>query len=70
MKKKMMKSQLYCVYRTKIDPENNQIAIDFRWSDAQEDEEDIALANLHWKLQKLADEKFSKKVIWWLRYRT
>ena len=37
----------------KTDPDNDENAIDFKWSDVQEeDEEDIALANFIKSLQK------------------
>ena len=51
---------------------NYENAIDFRWSDVQEeDEEDIALANFIECLQKQTDEEiFFEKVTRWLRYRT
>ena len=46
----------------KAKPENNESAIDFRWSDIQgEDEEDIAKTNLIESLQKQADEYFFPK---------
>ena len=47
----------------KAGPNNHENAIDFRYSDVQEeDEEDIALANFIESLQKQADEKnFQKK---------
>ena len=41
----------------KADPYNDENAIDFRWSDVKEDEEDIALANFNKNLQKQADEE-------------
>ena len=42
----------------KADPYNDENAIDFRWSDVkEEDEEDIALANFNKSLQKQADEE-------------
>ena len=42
--------------------DNDEIAIDFRWSNVKEDEEDIVLANLIESLQKHADdENFPKK---------
>ena len=45
------------------DFDNNENAIDFRWSDVkEEDEEDIALANFIESLQKQTDEEnFLKK---------
>ena len=43
------------------DPNNDEYAIDFRWSDVQkEDEEDIALANFIESFQKQTDEVFIK----------
>ena len=46
----------------KADHENDENAIDFRWSDIQgEDEEDIAKAYLIENLQKQADEEFFPK---------
>ena len=56
----------------KTEPYNDENAIEFRWSEVQEeDEEDIALANLIESLQKQTDEEnFTKKVTGWLRYRT
>ena len=58
----------------KTDPENNENVIDFRWSDVQEDEEDIALVNFieNYK-SKLMRKKFQKNnwmIVWWLRYCT
>ena len=56
----------------KTDPYNDENAIDSKWSDlTEEDEEDVALANFIESLRKKTDEKiFPKKVIRWLRYRT
>ena len=48
----------------KTDPYNNENAIDFRWSDAKEEEveEDIALTSFIENLQKQTDEEnFLKK---------
>ena len=47
----------------KKDPYNDENAIDFKWLDVQEeDEEDIALANFIESLQKQTDEEnFPKK---------
>ena len=43
----------------KTDPYNDEIAIDFKWSDVKEkDEEDIALTNFIENLQKQTDEEF------------
>ena len=40
----------------KADPHNDENAIDFKWSDTkEEDEEDIALVNFIQSLQKQAD---------------
>ena len=42
----------------KIDPDNDENAIDFRWSDVQEeDKEDIALVNFIESLQNQTDEE-------------
>ena len=42
----------------KADPENDENAIEFRWSDAQEeDEKDIVKVNFIEKFQKLVDEE-------------
>ena len=56
----------------KIDPYNDENAIDSKWSDlTEENEEDIALANFIESLNKANWwESFSKKVIRWLQYRT
>ena len=60
----------------KIDTDNDENVIDFRWSDVKgEDEEDIAKAKLIESLQKQADEEiFSQKsywrIVWLLRYRS
>ena len=53
----------YLVYWTKIESYNDENAIDFKWSDVkEEDEEDIALANFIESFQKQTDEEdFSKK---------
>ena len=46
----------------KADPYNDENDIDFRWSDAKEDEEDIALTSFIENLQKQTDEEnFLKK---------
>ena len=46
----------------KTDPYNDENAIDLRWSDEKEEEEDIALANFVESLQKQTIKKnFSKK---------
>ena len=46
----------------KAGPENDGNAIEFKWSDLQEDKEDIALTNFIEFLQKqVDDENFSKK---------
>ena len=45
----------------KIDPYNDENAIDFKWSDVQEDEEDIALNNFIESLQIQNDEDFFPK---------
>ena len=53
----------------KTDPYNDENAIDFRWSDAkeEEDEEDIALTSFSEKLAKaIRWGNFSKKVTGWL----
>ena len=52
----------------KTDPYNDENFIDSKWSDlTEEDEEDIALANLIENLQKQTDyENFPKKVTGWL----
>ena len=55
----------------KTDPYNDENAIDFRWSDAkeEEDEEDIALTSFSEKLAKaIRWGNFSKKVTGWLWY--
>ena len=49
----------------KTDPYNYENAIDFRWSDVQEEnEEDIALANFIESLQKKAHEEIIPKSNW------
>ena len=64
--KKEMKrgANSYWVCPTKTDPDCYQNAVDFRWSDLQEEaEEDIALAKFIESLQKQPDSgKHSKKV--------
>ena len=59
----------------KTDSDNDKIAIDFRWSDVQEDdEEDIVLTNFIESLQKQTDEENvpnnNWRIAWWLRYCT
>ena len=48
------------------DPYNDENAIDFRWSDVQEEEENIALANFIQSLLKQTDEEIFLKVTRWL----
>ena len=57
-----MKEDARSFTKQKADPYNDENAIDFKWSDLQEeDEEDIALTNFI-RLQKQTDmEIFSKK---------
>ena len=46
----------------KTDPYNDENAIDSKWSDlTEEDEEDVALANFIESLKKQTDEKFFPK---------
>ena len=60
----------YWVYWSKSWSWNDENAIDFRWSDVkEEDEEDIPLANFIESLQKQADEE-KKMIVWWLQYHT
>ena len=48
----------YWVYSANSCSWNYENVIDFRWSGVQdEDEKDITLAKLNWKLQKQADEE-------------
>ena len=57
----------------KTDPYNDENAIDSKWSDlTEEDEEDVAQANFIESLKKKANwwANFSKKVTRWLLYRT
>ena len=56
----------------KTDPYNDENSIDYKWSDlTEENEEDIAMANFIESLNKANWwEKFFKKVIRWLQYRT
>ena len=63
MKKKRNQLILSLLNNKKTDPYNDENAIDFRWSDVQEEEEeDIALANFIENLQKQANkENFQKK---------
>ena len=49
-------------YWRKSDPYNDENAINFRWSDVEEEnEEDIALANFIESLQKKTDEEIFHK---------
>ena len=47
--------------KQKADPEMMINAIDFKWSDVKEREEDVALANFIESLQKQTDEEIFKK---------
>ena len=52
--------------KQKSDPYNDENAVDFKWPDEQEDEEDIALANFNQSLQKQTDEENLEKITGWL----
>ena len=55
---KKRRTQLILSLLSKKNSYNNKNATDFRWSDAQEkDEEDVALANFIESLQKQTDEE-------------
>ena len=55
------RSQLISNLPNKKDPDNDETAIDFKWSDVQEEvEEDIASANFIESLQKQADYENKK----------
>ena len=65
----------YWAYCSKRCIWNGENAIDFRWSDEQEgDEEDIVLANFIESMQKQTDQEIIKKssrmIVWCLRSRT
>ena len=67
------RNQLILSLLSKTYPYNDENAIDFRWSDvAEEDLEDIALANFIESLLKQTDEEIFSKgnwmIDWWLRY--
>ena len=48
----------------KADPENDENAIEFKWSGVKEDEEDIALANFIESLLRQTDEEIFQKSNW------
>ena len=66
--------QLILSLPNKIDPDIDEIAIDYKWSSVQEKEKDIALANCIENYKKQADKEVFQKsnwrIVWWLRYRT
>ena len=56
--KKRRNQLILSLLSKKIDPYNDQNAIDSKWSDlTEENEEDIALANFNESLQKQVDEE-------------
>ena len=66
MMKKRRNQLILSLLSKKKDPENNENIIDFRWSDVQDDEEDIALAKIDWEFQKQAGEENLQKITGWL----